>query len=123
MIRIPAKRGAGTRCEVRNVDPAANPYLMALAILEAGLDGIESDQEPIDPVYDNIFALSREEREKLGVNNLPENLKDALKEFRKSEFMRKILGDHLFEKYIHAKEIEWEQYRILIHSWEWEKYL
>ncbi len=123
MIRIPAKRGAETRCEVRNVDPAANPYLMALAILEAGLDGIESDQEPIDPVYDNIFALSREEREKLGVNNLPENLKDALKEFRKSEFMRKILGDHLFEKYIHAKEIEWEQYRILIHSWEWEKYL
>ena len=123
MIRIPAKRGGGTRTEIRNVDPAANPYLMAAAILASGLAGIMDGDDLIPPVYDNIFELTREEREQMGIINLPENLKDAIKEFKKSELMKEALGEHIFNKYITAKSLEWNEYRLLVSEWELKKYL
>lgn len=122
MIRIPATRGNATRVEIRNVDSASNPYLVAAAILEAGLDGIMNSKETIPPVYDNIFDLTREERESMGIMNLPENLKDAVKEMKKSQIAKSALGEHIFTKYVIAKELEWEEYRVLIHPWELEKY-
>lgn len=122
MIRIPAVRGASTRTEVRNVDPSANPYLAFAAILAAGLKGIKEDYPLIEPVYDNIFEYSREEREEHGIKNLPENLKDAIKELKNSELMRKTLGEHIYRKYITAKELEWDEYRVLVSSWELDHY-
>lgn len=122
MIRIPAVRGEGTRTEVRNVDPSANPYLAFAAILAAGLDGIKTNEEPVAPVYDNIFEYTREQREECGILNLPENLKDAVKELKKSTLMRETLGEHIFNKYIAAKKFEWDEYRMLIHQWEIERY-
>ncbi|MGD9605662.1 MAG: type I glutamate--ammonia ligase [Bacilli bacterium] len=123
MIRIPAVRGKSTRTEVRNVDPSANPYLAFAAILSAGLKGIKDDYPLVEPVYDNIFEYSREEREQHGILNLPENLKDAVKELKSSELMRKTLGEHIFRKYIKAKELEWDEYRLLVSDWEIEKYI
>lgn len=125
MIRIPASRGKGTRTELRNVDGTANPYLALAVILAAGLDGIANtkDEDLIKPVYDNIFALTREQREAQGIPNLPENLKDALKAMEADPLMKETLGDHTFEKYIEAKNIEWDRYRTLITSWELDAYL
>lgn len=123
MIRIPAVRGKGTRTEVRNVDPSANPYLAFAAILAAGLKGIKGNFPIIEPVYDNIFEYTREEREEHGIKNLPENLKDAVKELKKSEFMKEVLGNHIFKKYVEAKELEWDEYRVLVSNWELKKYL
>ncbi|MFA5543694.1 MAG: type I glutamate--ammonia ligase [Bacilli bacterium] len=122
MIRIPAVRGASTRTEVRNVDCSANPYLAIAAILSAGLDGITSDIDIVEPVYDNIFEYTRTQREEKGILNLPENLKDAIKELKKSPLMKETLGEHIFNKYIYAKEIEWNEYRTLIHKWEIDRY-
>jgi len=124
MIRIPAARGASTRTELRNVDPLANPYLALAFILTAGLEGIQSqDKTTIPPVYDNIFELTREQREAQGIQNLPENLKDAIKEMRKDPLMLTVLGDHTFKKYMLAKEKEWDEYRTYVSPWEIEKYL
>ncbi len=123
MIRIPAARGSATRTEIRNVDPMANPYLALAAILNAGLDGIEEDAELVPPVYDNIFDLTREEREEKGIINLPENLKDAIKEMRKDPLIIRTLGQHTFKKYISAKEQEWDEYRRVVTEWELSKYL
>jgi glutamine synthetase len=124
MIRIPAIRGMNTRTEIRNVDPMANPYLALAAILMAGLDGIQNPAaETIPPVYDNIFALTREQREAQGIPNLPENLKDAIKELKADPLMLETLGDHTYNKYIYAKELEWDEYRKLITDWELKKYL
>ena len=125
MIRIPASRGMGTRTELRNVDAMANPYLALSVILASGLDGIKNtkDDEIIPPVYDNIFALTREQRESLGILNMPENLKDAMKEFRNDKLMYQTLGEHCFNKYCEAKDIEWEEYRCLVSEWELKKYL
>lgn len=123
MIRIPSSREEKTRTEVRNVDPIANPYLAFAVILASGLKGIKEDYPIIEPVYDNIFEYTREEREKNGINNLPENLKDAIKELKKSKFMKEVLGEHIYNKYIEAKEKEWDEYRVLVSEWEIKKYL
>ncbi len=123
MIRIPAVRGKGTRTEVRSVDASANPYLAFATILSAGLRGIKEDYPLIAPVYDNIFEYTREEREQRGIKNLPENLKDAVKELKNSKLMKETLGEHIYNKYIIAKELEWDEYRVLVTDWEVEKYL
>ena len=123
MIRIPAARGNATRTEIRNVDPMANPYLAVAAILAAGLDGIENDFKLVPPVYDNIFELTREERESKGIENLPENLKDALKSLKNDALLKSVLGDHTYHKYILAKQLDWDEYRKLVSSWEIKKYL
>lgn len=123
MIRIPAVRGEATRTEIRNVDPYANPYLAFAAILAAGLKGIEDDFAIIPPVYDNIFEYTKEKREEMGIANMPENLKDATLLLKGSSFMEEILGTHIFKKYVLAKEMEWEEYRVLINEWEIKRYL
>jgi glutamine synthetase len=123
MIRIPAARGKSTRTELRNVDPTANPYLALAFILTAGLEGIKESTETVPPVYDNIFELTREEREALGIQNLPENLKDAIKEMRKDPLMMDVLGKHTFEKYLLAKEKEWDSYRTYVSQWELDRYI
>lgn len=125
MIRIPAVRGKGTRAEIRNVDPAANPYLALAVIINSGLDGILNPDkvDVVPPVYDNIFSLTREEREAKGIPNLPENLKDALKDYKSDPLIKETLGDHTYNKYLEAKMLEWDEYRKIISSWEFEKYL
>ena len=125
MIRIPAVRGKQTRIELRNVDPTSNPYLALAAIINAGLDGILNPDKvkPVPPVYDNIFALTREQREAQGIPNLPENLKDAIKEMIKDPLIKETLGDHTFDRYITAKQLEWDEYRKIVTSWEVKKYL
>lgn len=125
MVRIPASRGQGTRAELRHVDSMCNPYLALAVIIAAGLDGIKNigDDEIVPPVYDNIFSLTREQREAQGIQNLPENLKDALKEMRQDDLIYQVLGEHCFTKFLAAKNIEWEEFRCLVTEWELKKYL
>lgn len=125
MIRIPASRGKGTRAELRHVDGMSNPYLALACIIASGLDGIKNidEKDLVPPVYDNIFTLTREQREAQGINNLPENLKDAIKEMRADPIVYQTLGEHTFSKFVAAKNIEWEDYRRLISDWELKQYL
>ncbi len=124
MIRIPAVRGKQTRIEIRNVDPTSNPYLTLAFIINAGLDGIQNEEiKEVPPVYDNIFSLTRKQRESQGIPNLPENLKDAIKEMEKDQLVKFTLGEHTYEKYLTAKKIEWDEYRKIISFWEQKKYL
>ena len=123
MIRIPAKRGRATRVEIRSVDPSANPYLAMTAILASGLEGIEKKLECKERVYINLYELSRSERESMGIDNLPENLKDALKELKKNTIIQEALGEHIVEKFVIAKQKEWNDYRTSVSEWEIKKYL
>ena len=123
MIRIPAKRGKATRAEIRSVDPSANPYLAMSAILASGLEGIEKKLECAERVYINLYELSREERESMGIENLPENLKDAVKELKRNSVIQEALGEHVVEKFIDAKQKEWNDFRTSVTEWEIKKYL
>ncbi len=124
LIRIPAVRGKGTRTELRNVDPFANPYLALAGILACGLDGIKNVKEEnlIGPVYDNIFELSEEEIASRGIKRLPETLYEAISIFKKSTLLKEVLGEHTFEKYIIAKERDWVSYHNSISQWELDHY-
>lgn len=117
-IRVPAGREARTRIELRNPDPAGNPYLQFTVMLAAGRKGIEDKIEPPEPVEKDIFHMSSEEREALGIGSLPENLGEALENMRKSELIREALGEHLFSHFLYVKEKEWEEYRAHVSDWE-----
>ena len=123
LVRIPAARGEATRLELRCPDPACNPYLALAAILTAGLDGIENTIDPPPSTDTNIFELCKRERVDMGIASLPKSLKEAIEETKKSELVRQILGDHVFDKYISAKEKEWNDYRTRVSQWELDNYL
>ena len=123
LIRIPASRGVSTRVEVRSVDPAANPYLAMAVLLKAGLDGIKNKLTPPAPVDRNIYVMNKQEREEEGIKDLPATLAAALDELKKDEVIVSALGEHIFEHFIEAKEIEWDMFRTQVHPWEREQYL
>ena len=123
LIRVPAGRGMKTRIELRNPDPAGNPYLQFAVMLAAGLDGIDKRIEPPEPVEHNIYAMTPEERRKIGIKSLPESLGEALHHLSRSEFMKNILGEHVFNHFLYVKRREWEEYRAQVTQWEIEKLL
>lgn len=122
-IRIPVSRGKGTRTEIRSVDPTANPYLVLSGILAAGLSGIQENLKCCDPISKDLFKLNRFEREEMGIVNLPDNLYDSTKEFRKSVLLNEAIGHHTSNIFIESKLREWEEFKQVVHPWEIEKYL
>lgn len=123
LIRIPSARGESTRIELRNPDPSANPYLTLAVCLAAGLDGIKKKLIPQNPINNNIFDLSEDERERLKIDSIPLSLESAIREMKNDDLVRQTLGNHTFNKYIEYKQNEWNSYRNSITRWEFENYL
>lgn len=123
LIRIPARRGIGTRMELRSPDPSCNPYLALAVILKAGLDGIKKNMMPPPTVDQNIFEMDEEAREQAGIESLPGTLREALRELRQDEVIIEALGPHIFDRFMHAKRMEWNSYRSRVHQWEIDEYL
>ena len=123
LIRIPAARDEGTRIELRSPDSSANPYLALAVCLQAGLDGIRNQIMPPKSVDCNIFQMTDEERLENGIEEIPGTLIEAVSEMEKDPFMREVLGDHVYEKYITAKKQEWQDYRSQVTDWELNRYL
>ncbi len=123
LIRVPDRRGVGTRCEVRVPDPSCNPYLAFTVMLAAGLDGIERSLDCGEPVNRNIFDMSQREKRRLKIVQLPANLEEALGHMEKDTVLRAALGDHIFEHFLFNKRLEWAEYIKEIHGWELERYL
>jgi glutamine synthetase len=123
MVRIPARRGMGTRCEVRMPDPACNPYLGFAVMLAAGLDGIKNKIDAGEPVNENIFEMSEREKKRRKIEQLPANLSDALDCLEKDDVVKNALGEHICENFIQAKRAEWSTYISRVHPWEVEEYL
>lgn len=109
--------------ELRSPDPACNPYLVFATLLAAGLEGIREKLPAPQALAGNIFELSEEERQSQGVENLPANLWEAVQELKKDEFLHRVLGDHVFRKYVEAKEQEWKRFAEDVSSWEIREYL
>ncbi|HHV46819.1 MAG TPA: type I glutamate--ammonia ligase [Tissierellia bacterium] len=123
LIRIPAKRGASTRIELRNPDPSCNPYLALAVTLTAGLDGIINRIEPPEPINRNIYEMCAEEIKENHIEALPKNLYEAIMELSNDELIKEALGSHVTNKFITAKLKEWKSYTSKVHQWELEQYL
>lgn len=123
LVRVPARRGNSTRCEVRIPDPACNPYLAFAVMLAAGLDGIEKALHAGPPVNKNIFSMSHREKRRLKIGQLPSNLEVALDQLEKDKVILSALGDHIAEHFVAAKRLEWSEYLAHVHPWETDRYL
>ncbi len=126
LIRVPeyypGKENA-TRAEFRPPDPACNPYLTFAVMLNAGLEGIENNYKLPDPIEKNLYDLSSQERKKIGIDSLPNNLGEAITITEKSELVHKTLGNHVFTRFVTLKKNEWEEYRTQITKYELNKLL
>lgn len=123
LIRVPAARGSGTRLEFRSPDSAANPYLALAVSLAAGLDGIKRKLTPGKGSMKNQYEMAEGEKQEAGINTLPRDMKEALEIFKQSTYMKELLGDHIFNKYVEAKSAEWESYQKFVSQWEVDRYL
>ena len=123
LVRIPDRRGASTRAELRMPDPSCNPYLAIAVMLASGLDGIAEKLDPGDPVDKNIYTMSQRERMRLRIKSLPANLNEAVNAMEKDPLIEQALGSHVFGNYVRAKRQEWLEYISQVHPWEIEKYL
>ena len=123
LLRIPAPKGDATRLELRSPDPSCNPYLTLALILEAGLDGLQNKLEIPSPVDINTYNLTPEQEKELKIQRLPSNLSLALEEMKKDTYVKDVLGEHIFNKYVSTKEAEWAAYNNEVHSWEIDNYL
>ena len=123
MIRIPDRRGTGTRIELRIPDPAANPYLALAVQLAAGLDGISTRADAREPVNTNIWEMSHREKRRLRIDDLPKNLEEACDELEKDDVITEALGEHVTQHFLAAKRMEWQEYISQVSQWELDNYL
>jgi len=126
LVRVPLYypgKEQATRCEFRACDPACNPYLTFAAMLQAGLDGIEKGYKVAKPMDTNLYHLTDAERKEKGIETLPDSLGHAISFTEKSEFVKKVLGNHIFPRFIELKKKEWDDYKIQVPQYELNKYL
>ncbi|AZO96193.1 type I glutamate--ammonia ligase [Iocasia frigidifontis] len=123
LIRIPAARGNGTRLELRNPDPTANPYLAIAVMLKAGLDGIKNNIEPPKEVLSNIYDMTLAEKDEAEIESLPGSINEAIELLLDDEIIKGALGEHVLTHFVEAKQIEWDVYRTQVHQWELDQYL
>ncbi|MGB3633535.1 MAG: glutamine synthetase family protein [Rubrobacteraceae bacterium] len=126
LVRVPGFHPGeekATRMELRCPDPAANIYLVLASLLHAGLEGIEKGYELSEPMERNLYNLTPEEREKMGIESLPADLGEAIRAAEDSEILHKALGEHCFTRLLDLKREEFEDYRIQVTPYELEKFL
>ena len=126
MVRVPMYKPGkelATRIEFRSPDPACNLYLAFAVMLAAGLKGVEENYKLPEPIEEDIYEMDEVARERAGITSLPGSLFEAIHEMEKSQLMRETLGDHIFNKLIHNKKIEWDRFRTHVSRYEIENYL
>jgi glutamine synthetase len=126
LIRVPIAKKSNplaTRIEYRSPDPACNPYLAFSLILAAGMRGVEEGYELPDEADANLFEIDDDVLAKLGINQLPQSLNDALVIMEKSELVREALGEHIFEWFVRNKRHEWRAYKTQVTPFERDRYL
>ena len=123
LIRVPERRGLGTRIELRMPDPAANPYLALAVMLASGLDGVETEADYREPVNENIWEMSYREKRRLRIDDLPHDLNEALDELEKDDVIIAALGEHVTRHFVEAKRQEWREYITQVSQWELDNYL
>ncbi len=126
LIRVPRVASGqikATRIELRCPDPSANPYLAFAVMLKAGLDGIKNELEAPESVEENLYLFDEMMLAKHGVRTLPGSLGEAITELKRDELVQEALGEHIYERFVEAKQMEWDEYRKYVSKWEIERYL
>jgi glutamine synthetase len=120
MLRIPT---GSRRIESRAVDTSCNPYLAAAMFLAAGLEGIEQELDPGDPIPLNMYDQSDEQLRELGVSTLPRTLLEAVEALDSDPLADEVLGPDLKAAFVELKTREWWHYHNTVSEWEHDRYL
>ncbi|HSV56325.1 MAG TPA: glutamine synthetase family protein [Magnetospirillaceae bacterium] len=126
MIRVPMYKPGkekATRMEYRSPDPACNPYLAFSVMLAAGMRGVEKAYPLPEPIEEDIFEMDEKARAKAGITSLPGSLHEALAVVKESILVRETLGDHIFDKFLENKKVEWDRFRTHVSQFEIDRYL
>lgn len=123
LIRVPAGRGEGTRIEIRNPDATCNPYLAIALILAAGIEGVEKKITPPQELSKNLGRVSEDELRDSSFETLPRTLGEAIAAYEKDPFVKEILGESIYNKFLDAKRSEWKDFRTCVTQWEIKRYL
>jgi len=114
-IRIIEGSDSATRVEKRDGGADCNPYLLLAADIAAGLDGIENKMEPSEITTGDGYADSE-------AGTIPTSLSEAIELAQKSEWLKNILGDHLWELVIQQSERELDFFNNQVTPMETERY-
>jgi glutamine synthetase len=113
-VRVPSVfaglEEASTNAELKAADATCNPYLALGGLIAAGLDGIERDVEPPEPVEVDPATISSEERKARGIHPLPASQEEALDALAADEVLTDALGPVLTESYLAVRSSEWSAY-------------
>ncbi|ARM75382.1 glutamine synthetase family protein [Acidianus manzaensis] len=119
ILRIPTPRFSSIsrdlRLEYRVPDAASNPYLLFIAFISAGLDGIERGLKSPKPVNDNAY-------ENKELEEIPRDLNEALNELKKDTVLINLIGDKIINEFIAVKKQELEEYNTIVTNWEFNIY-
>ena len=118
LLRIPTERNNQIKLELRSPDSATNPYLCIAMLIYSILDGLENSMELEDAINENMYSGKN-----YNIKKLPDTLSEAIDEFENSNFVKEKLGTQIFNEYIEAKKIEWNEFNNAITDWEIKKYL
>ena len=118
LLRIPTERNNQIKLELRSPDSATNPYLCIAMLIYSILDGLENSMELEDAINENMYAGKN-----YNIKKLPDTLSEAIDEFENSNFVKEKLGTQIFNEYVEAKKIEWNEFNNAITDWEIKKYL
>ena len=118
LLRIPTERNNQIKLELRSPDSATNPYLCIAMLIYSILDGLESSMELEDAINENMYSGKN-----YNIKKLPDTLSEAIDEFESSDFVKEKLGIQIFNEYVEAKKIEWNEFNNAITDWEIKKYL
>jgi glutamine synthetase len=111
-----------SRFEYRCPDPSCNIYLALLGVIAAGMDGINNDLKVSEPVQQNIYRMTVEERKKQNIETLPGDLHQAIECFKKDQVLQEALGEFIFNQIVEIKEQEWLEYSTQVTDWDWNRY-
>ena len=101
-VRVPASEEAATRLEHRLSGADANPYFVAAGVLGGILEGLENGRLPPPPVEGNAYSVP--------LPSLSDDMDDAIDDFERSEFIRKLLGVELRKIYTEIKKVEMQAF-------------
>lgn len=123
-IRIPwVSSPKAKRIETRFPDPLGNPYLTFVALLMAGLDGIENRIDPGPAMDKNLYDLPPAEQ--ASVPEVCGSLREALENLDKDRaFLKKggVMDDDFIDAYIELKMEEVRRLEITPHPVEFDMY-
>ena len=113
-VRVPSTfwgmEVASTNLEYKPADASCNPYLAFGELIAAGLDGVERDLRPPEPVLVDPAMLSDDERRSGGLARYPLTQGEALDALESDEVLTAALGEPLARSYLTVRRSEWQAY-------------